>query len=155
MIKLVPITEDSFRKFLESETKNYAEEKVKSGNWRPEEAYALSKEQMNSLLPHGKETEGQYVMAITDENGSEVGVLWYGITDRGDLPGAYIWDIVVYEEFRGKGYGKEAMKALEGEVLEKGVHRISLQVFGHNTVARSLYEKAGYEITNIVMSKVL
>jgi RimJ/RimL family protein N-acetyltransferase len=34
-----------------------------------------------------------------------------------------------------------------------GVHRIRLQVFGHNLAARDLYEKSGYEMVNIYMEK--
>jgi predicted GNAT family acetyltransferase len=30
-----------------------------------------------------------------------------------------------------------------------------LHVFGHNQVARALYEKIGYEVTNVLMSKKL
>jgi ribosomal protein S18 acetylase RimI-like enzyme len=36
-----------------------------------------------------------------------------------------------------------------------GAETIRLHVFGHNTAARPLYVKLGYEPTNIVMAKPL
>jgi hypothetical protein len=35
------------------------------------------------------------------------------------------------------------------------VGRVGLYVFGHNDVARALYEKTGYDTTSVVMSKRL
>jgi ribosomal protein S18 acetylase RimI-like enzyme len=35
------------------------------------------------------------------------------------------------------------------------ISKISLHVFGHNKIAISLYQKTGYEITNVLMSKTL
>ncbi len=45
------------------------------------------------------------------------------------------------------------MKELEVIAKELGMKKIGLHVFGHNKVARGLYEKLGYEITNINMIK--
>jgi ribosomal protein S18 acetylase RimI-like enzyme len=47
------------------------------------------------------------------------------------------------------------MLALEARVISMGLDVISLHVFGHNRAARSLYEKLGYETTNVYMSKKL
>lgn len=38
---------------------------------------------------------------------------------------------------------------------ELGMKKIGLHVFGHNKVARGLYEKLGYETTNVVMAKTI
>ena len=37
----------------------------------------------------------------------------------------------------------------------QGLETLALHVFGHNPGARALYEKLGYEITNINMAKHL
>jgi ribosomal protein S18 acetylase RimI-like enzyme len=47
------------------------------------------------------------------------------------------------------------MRAAEDEARRLGVDTIRLHVFGHNTRARPLYDKLGYEPTNIMMSKTL
>ncbi len=47
------------------------------------------------------------------------------------------------------------MKEIEIIAKKLGMNKIGLHVFGHNKVARRLYEQLGYEITNINMVKVI
>ncbi len=47
------------------------------------------------------------------------------------------------------------MIRLEVEARRLNLEAIRLHVFGHNTAARPLYEKLGYEPTNINMFKSL
>jgi RimJ/RimL family protein N-acetyltransferase len=48
-------------------------------------------------------------------------------------------------DYRGKGYGTDAMRVLVGYGFrELGLHRIQLGVFGFNTRAIRSYEKAGF-----------
>ena len=51
--------------------------------------------------------------------------------------------------------GAAALLALEAKVKELGIDKIALHVFAHNHVARALYEKAGFEITGIYLTKKL
>jgi len=58
----------------------------------------------------------------------------------------------------GRGEGARALAtaafaALEGEARARGLAGIGLHVFGHNPGARALYEKLGYETTNLHMFK--
>ncbi len=156
MIELVQVTDDEFNSFLERSVKNYASEKAKAGNWPEEGALERSSEEFSRLLPEGRKTRDNYVFKIVDrENGESVGNLWIAVNLKGELPGAYIFDIYVDENQRGKGYGRATMMGLEKVVKDFGYNRISLQVFGHNKVAFELYKSCGYEITNIVMSKTI
>jgi ribosomal protein S18 acetylase RimI-like enzyme len=68
---------------------------------------------------------------------------------------AFIFDFIIDEAFRGKGYGKQALAALDEKLISMNVDSVGLHVFGHNIVAQELYKKSGYEITNINMRKVL
>jgi ribosomal protein S18 acetylase RimI-like enzyme len=67
----------------------------------------------------------------------------------------FIYDIVIEEHLRGKGYGRAALLLLEDVARALGKRRISLHVFAHNDRARRLYEELGYRPTNIVMAKEL
>jgi ribosomal protein S18 acetylase RimI-like enzyme len=66
---------------------------------------------------------------------------------------AFIYDIIIFEEYRRRGYGEATMLAVEEKVREQGLNSIALHVFGHNHAAKTLYEKIGYEITDINMMK--
>ena len=157
MIELIPMNQVELKEYLNVAIRNYASEKVKSGNWREEDAAERSEKEYASLLPKGVETEGHHLFTIRDvATGRKVGMIWFGNSGAGDeIDGAWIWDFLIYEEERGKGFGKEALKELDRILLGLGQKKISLQVFGHNEVAIHIYNASGYKVTNLVMSKNL
>jgi ribosomal protein S18 acetylase RimI-like enzyme len=67
----------------------------------------------------------------------------------------FIYDIEVFEKYRGKGFGRETMKAIEVHIRTNGGKVIGLSVFGFNKVAQKLYETEGYEVTRLSMQKKL
>jgi ribosomal protein S18 acetylase RimI-like enzyme len=155
-LRLIPMSEDVFRAYQENEIREYAEEKIRSGAWSQEKAYELSVQTHRRLLPEGLATPGQYIYSIRDENlGQNVGVIWFARYEEGGKRLAFIYDITIFEQFRRRGYGTQAMLALEEKVKEVGLDTIALHVFGHNQSALALYEKVGYEITDINMAKTL
>ena len=83
-----------------------------------------------------------------------MGTIWYEIRDR-VMREAYLWDIFINEDRRGRGYGKETMSELEESARKEGARRIQLDVFGFNSVARNLYLKMGYLDAAITMTKYL
>ena len=87
--------------------------------------------------------------------GQNVGMIWFAVGEQDGQQIAFICDFLVHEAFRGKGYGKRALRGLEQKVKALGVTSISLHVFGHNRAAWALYEKLGYEVTNVNMTKRL
>nr|WP_240449251.1 GNAT family protein [Streptomyces harenosi] len=101
---------------------------------------------------------------------------WYGsradapgrldlaVTDRatGELLGEvvlYAWDpaaracsfrTLLGPRGRGRGIGTEATRLIVGHGFERlGLHRIALEVYGHNHRARRVYEKAGFVVEGV------
>ncbi len=58
---------------------------------------------------------------------------------------AFIDEIYVTPERRGKGFGTRALHFVEEECLRRGLRRMYLEVTHHNPRARALYERLGYE----------
>ncbi|MBC7712515.1 MAG: GNAT family N-acetyltransferase [Rhizobacter sp.] len=150
---ITPMVESEFAIWLDQSKKNYRDENHKNG-MTLEEAQKKSDDDFGRHLPDGLKSVDQYVMSIK-ASGEWVGTLWFGVRGAADNRKAFIFDIVLNESAKGKGYGKQAMTLLEDEVKKLGLRHIGLHVFGHNTVARNLYTKLGYEITNLNMEKVL
>lgn len=140
---------NQFQVYLERAVIEYASEKVKAGNWQEDESVIKARRAYEELLPNGEKTENQYLYSI-EEDGKQVGVIWLG--KKSNTTG-FIYDFYILEQYRGQGYGKQAMKLIEEEGKKLGLTKIGLHVFGHNKVAISLYEKLGYEVTNINMIK--
>ena len=154
MIQLRTMTESEYLLYLENLHTGYADEQVKAGTWPADQAMELAKAEIREMLPDGLATVNNYLYSLfTPDETSPVGVLWILIRERNKQKEAFIADIVIYDAYRRKGYGAQALKTLEEVVKGMGIHRIRLQVFGHNNAARDLYEKSGYEMVNIYMEK--
>jgi len=156
MLRLVPMSEATYQAYLEVTVREYAEDKIKAGNWQPEEALERSAQEFRKHLPDGVATKGNTLYDIEDEAlGIKVGMIWLGRIMQGTKPAMFIYDFVIDEAHRRTGYGEQAMLAAEVQAKALGYDTIARHVFGHNHAARALYEKLGYEITNVNMAKKL
>ena len=101
---------------------------------------------MTGKPARAKEEKARIVM----DSGEVVGTIWYEVGD-GVMREAYLWDIFINEDRRGKGYGKEAMKELVNIAIKEGVKSIQLNVSGFNAIAKNLCLKLGFQDTAIMM----
>jgi len=154
MITLIPMEENEFDTFFEDNIVRYAEENVNNGHWQPQGALEKSRAAFQRFLPDGLRSKNQYIFNIFDEEQDlKLGILWVEVKmDEPHRP-AFIFDFVIDEPYRGKGYGKKSLAALDEKLKQMGSESVALHVFGHNTTAFELYKKMGYEVTNINMLK--
>jgi ribosomal protein S18 acetylase RimI-like enzyme len=66
----------------------------------------------------------------------------YGVVEKGFVG---LFDIVVKDEFRGRGYGKEIVEAILSRAKELGAQKAYLAVVNDNEPAKKLYEKFGFK----------
>lgn len=156
MIKLEKMSKEDFNSYIKNAIVEYANEKVKAGTWAEKEAHKLSEETFSKLLPKGVDSERQYLFSIIDiDEQIKVGYMWFQYSESLIRKEAFIYDFYIFEQFRGKGYGTQAMNAIEDEAKKLDIDKISLHVFSHNKRAISLYKKVGYLDTDIMMSKYI
>ena len=154
-VVLRPMLPDEFVTYLDWAIDDYAAELERNGKATGEAAQIASRASFDSLLPDGLATLGHTLLVATDQNGGErVGVLWFG-PSTDDPAMAWIYDIIVDEEKRGRGWGRAIMRAFEGEARARGFARAGLNVYGDNHVARRLYESLGYVETSRQLHKEL
>ena len=153
MIRLVPMTEGEFAAYIASAVSSYADAHIRAGDVLPEEALMRAQKDYDELLPDGLGSKNQYLFTVTDDALGAIGMIWYQIKARKAGKSAYLYDVVIREDLRGKGYGRRTLELTEGMLSELGVQRIGLNVFGYNVAARALYEKMGYQITGMGMVK--
>ena len=110
---------------------------------------------VRNILADGRATAGHDFRTARNEAGESVGVLWFARTDGPGPITAFIWDIAVHPAFRGRGYGRATLEALEPIARALGCEAIRLHVFGDNDVARNLYLSTGYIETDVSMVKRL
>ena len=156
MVILRPMTDGEFADYRAHAVRNYAEEKVRAGNWGPDEACRLAEETLDMLLPEGVATPEHHLFTIECADGTSIGWLW--LAERVEANAdrhAFVYEIIIFDDFRRQGYGRAAMQAAEAKARELGLATIKLHVFGHNTAARALYADLGYAETNVMMEKKL
>ncbi len=155
MVTTSLMTEVEFQAYRAKSIPDYAAEHACAGNWHPSEALERAQKEFDHLLPDGVNTKNHFLYSLVNEDGEKVGLLWYQLDDMRPTKTAFIYDFVVFEPFRRRGYGSAALAALEERLRSLEVQKIELHVFGHNTVAQALYRKAGYEVTGLYMTRIL
>ncbi len=156
LLSLRPMNAEEFAAFRARLVIEYAADNVSAGRWLQADSLERAEEATVSLLPMGLDTPNVLLMMAENSAGVEVGYIWIGLQrEGGAVPGAWIYDIEVNQDQRGKGYGRALLQAGEEATRLAGVKTLGLNVFGKNTVARALYESAGYKIMAQQMSKEL
>ncbi|KJY24642.1 acetyltransferase, partial [Streptomyces sp. NRRL S-444] len=144
-----PMTEAEYEVWLGDAIDGYTADWTSRG--MPEEAARAKSEADHARqLPHGLATEGT-ALCVLEAAGAPVGHVWVAPAGQG----AYVFDVAVAEEHRGRGYGRDLMLLAEREALATGHRTLGLQVFAGNTPALRLYESLGYRTTDVNYAKDL
>jgi len=152
MLRLRPLTRDEFDAWLPRQVAAYAARVAASG-LLPAAARQQAEQDHARSFARGFATPGQLVFRIMAGE-TAVGWLWLAVPAAGPDPlMAWVYQIEVQDGFRGRGYGRAAMLLAEGEARARGMTSLGLNVHGRNTVARSLYESLGYQVTAQQMKK--
>ena len=154
MSKLIPMTQTEYDEYLKQLIPDYAADNVRAGHWDESEALEKSRKQLESLLPQGLQTKDQYIYNLVDGD-QTVGMIWMRAQLDRAVKSGFIFDVMVAEKFRGKGYGRQVMTLIEEKARGLGLQSIGLHVFAYNKVAKNLYESMGYEVSSLNMIKQL
>ncbi|EAD1225988.1 GNAT family N-acetyltransferase [Listeria monocytogenes] len=147
------MTASDLEDFLSTAITDYANEKVEAGTWDEEEALAKSQGSFNKLLYDGITTPNEYLYSII--SGEKIGYIWFHVDETRSGKHAFIYDFVIFEAFRGKGFGTKTLEALDKLAKDMEITKIELHVFAHNKTAIGLYNKVGFQNTDITMAKYL
>ncbi|MFH1230882.1 MAG: GNAT family N-acetyltransferase [Planctomycetota bacterium] len=156
MVDLQAMTEITFRAYLEKRIQRHAETLVKAGSCCLTEAIKQSRNACQSQFPEGLASKTNHLFSIIDGNlGTIVGNIWFRVNYEGPKPSAEIHDFLIYDEFRRKGYGRQAMTALENRFRELGIESVLLWLKPDNQAAQALCRKSGFNIVGTFMRKKL
>lgn len=150
------MTHEEFDRWRPGAVAAYASDKVRAGAVHSDHAEALADDQFSDLLPDGAATQHHHLL-VAERSGDPVGTAWLHVP--APLPGAqttaFVFDIEIAEGLRGHGLGDAVLGAMEELARAYGASAIALHVFGDNLIARRLYEKRGYAVTDLSMRKAL
>ena len=133
--------------FVREEIANYADELERDAGLPRDEALDRARAELLPVLERelAQAPElGHDVWSAVDAEGVSVGWLWVRPGDAGPRS-AFLYQLTVAEAFRGKGYGRAMLAAVEARLVRQGIEEVRLHVNAANAPARRLYAAAGYE----------
>ncbi len=147
------MTEAEYERYNATFWEEYAQDRARNLGTGIEHERAVVAAQRAQLQAQGMQTPGHHYWQVADDAGAAVGSLWVWVEPGSDR--AFIYDIAIAPERRGKGLGSATLDLLDAWARAAGVTSIELSVFGDNAVAQALYRKHGYRVDTIAMSKRL
>jgi ribosomal protein S18 acetylase RimI-like enzyme len=153
-LDLRPLREDEYPVWRDMEIEEYGRDISENGDTPLDAARRKAETDMAEILPDGLATPKHWMFVI-EVDGAPAGRLWISEREIDGRRAIFIFDVHVDEAFRGRGFGRAAMLLAEREALARDIHRIELNVFGGNTVARGLYRSLGYVERSVRMAKDL
>jgi ribosomal protein S18 acetylase RimI-like enzyme len=155
-VRLRPMTPAEFDAWLPVAVEEYAQEDVEHKAVPPERSRTNMSEFLASALPRGPRTEGHRLSIVEDPaTGARVGYTWWAERELDAGPAAWVYDVVIDEPYRGRGFGRGLMEAVEAQVREAGLARMELHVWVDNEPAVTLYRSLGFAPAGMEMFKQL
>ncbi len=153
-IEFRKMSENDFSRYRELSLEGYAQDIAKNFKKPIDIVRIEAKEQVNRILKDGLSTQGHFLFNVVEkERGETIGQVWFNVEN--DKKRAFLYDIMIHEPYRGKGYGRKTLQLVEENVREMGASHLGLHVFAHNQVAINLYKTQGYYTTSFNMQKDL
>lgn len=83
-------------------------------------------------------------IAYYDDKPASLVNCFFGFSTFACKPLINIHDLVVHQDFRGKGIAKKMLEAVKQHAMEQGCCKVTLEVLFNNHIARQAYEKFGF-----------
>jgi ribosomal protein S18 acetylase RimI-like enzyme len=154
-VRLDPMSWDEFDTWSERSVRGFADQQVDAGVLPAPEALAYARRQLGHQLPSGVATPLHLLHTVREQAPGEpvVGHLWMRVRPLSTEVEAFVFDVEVLDQARGRGLGRATMLDAERRARELGATVLRLNVFGHNTPALRLYETLGYGVTSTSFGK--
>lgn len=99
----------------------------------------LTREEARENLKWRCTTDEMFAVALK-ENGKVIGNVYFGNRDFNSKEIGYVFN----KNFWGKGYAKEACRAVIADAFENGIHRVFAELDPDNENSRHLVESLGF-----------
>lgn len=147
-LSIIEMNEKEYKNFSEFSFNDYIQTRMKVDRTSYEKAFKFCRDQTNSLLKDGFRTKDHffYKLVVEDQAG---GHLWCHLNRYTNS--IFIYDLHVFEEWRGRGIGKSAIDFVKKLATEYHANSVSLNVFSYNSTAEKLYQKEGFKTVSQFM----
>ncbi len=148
-MKLTKMNQEEYNLVKGKMIADYSKEKIRVGVWAKEEALDLSKETFETLLKDGAETENNYLYNVLDKRDNNIAYVWFAKLKQE----VFIYNIDIFEEYKENFEYDKLLTLIEKKVDSLGGKKLSVHTFGYNKELIEKYERFGFKITDITLSK--
>lgn len=120
-------------------------------NGRPDIFRELTNEELRKDL---EDIINYFPTIVIEEDNKVVGYLSYKIKER-HTKKLDVDQLVIHEDYRGKGYGKKLMEEVKKIAIEENCDRIELNCWMFNESALAMYEHIGFDKQRIMFEMKL
>jgi GNAT superfamily N-acetyltransferase len=120
-ISLVELDDAPYRAYRDHLVRDYAADKVRAGAWSESEAQIRAAKDVDGLLPEGPATQGHFLYSVREDAAdAEVGTVWFALRDSGVRRYVWIYEIIINENTRRRGYASRTLELVEARAKELG-----------------------------------
>ena len=115
----------------------------------PEEEKRAKYEEFVKSDPLNPEGDGHAIFILENEEGKRCGLIWvYNWKPFWKFPTPHAWinNLHIIKEFRGKGLAHQLLSKAEEWARKQKLTYVVLHVIEFNKIARHIYESSGYEL---------
>lgn len=155
-VQLIRMRVDDFAPFRQRAIEACSQGKALAGEWSAQEAPERAAADFALALPDGLATPAHhlFVLSVPDE-GRPVGELWLAEQRVGKHKVAVLRHLHIGAADRQRGFAKQALRKAEALARQLGCHEMRLHLFGHNAIARTMYDGLGFRIMSMELAKLL
>jgi ribosomal protein S18 acetylase RimI-like enzyme len=154
-VRLEPMTPAEYDVWHDAALNDYAQQIADSGSSQQlEEAQKRANEDFARLLPDGLETKDHHIWTAFSSD-EPVGTIWIHVMPDRTPVHAFVYSLDVDQAHQRRGHGQAIMEAVIEICRARGVGTMGLNVFGHNEVARRLYDRLGFQVASTSMKRTL
>lgn len=156
MIRLRKMNAHEYAAYCEIFIDDYGRDLADNEGFSLDLALTKARNELIETLPDGLDTTNEILLSIEFSNMgiiSVVGFLWHSLNIEEHA--TFISDFYIYEQYRGLGYGKQAMTCFERQLYAQNITRVGLRVAFNNPRALKLYQACGFKISGFDMIKTL
>ena len=104
-----PITDEEFPAYWKYSVTSWIKDMSNAGLMSRDIPYEEAESEVRKFIPEGLHTPGHFFFYLV-ESGTRVGKIWFELRNRRGMSEAYLWDIFIIAEHRGKGFGKARVR---------------------------------------------
>lgn len=156
MVELRKMRADEFPGYVDYFVPDYATEISENYDVDIQTATKQAEQAISDSFGQGVETPGQVLLCVVSrEKAAESPIGYFWCQPNTDNNTVFISDFCILPPYRGNGFARLALAALNDWFSTSGFVEFRLRVAAGNDIAKNLYLSAGYSPTGTNMRKVI